>query len=159
MIARGDTYEKIREQIQTIFDRNISAGVITAVKNRNGESLAVIRDAILRKEKDDAAGLLVRSHRLLGRKMREAEKGKETIRVGELTAISREMFNQTKAEKEAEAVAAQQIDPKEKIKQLQELLDENDEIRLERIVFAKRDTDKQTLPTDHDTSPERGDIS
>lgn len=156
LLARGDIYDTIRETILSKYNRSISAGVITAIKKRNPEALATIQSAIIQKEKDNAEALLLRSRRLLGKKLRDAEQGKESIRVNELTSISHEMFHQHRTESglgDGANSGASGGDPKEKLKQLQSLLDENDEVRLERIIFAKRDADRQVFPLNNEPEP------
>lgn len=139
LLARGDKYETIRDIIEQEEGRRISKAVITATKARNTTTLTTIREAIIQKEKDDAEGLLARSHRLIGRQLREAERTGEPVKLTDLTSISKEMFHQTRIDKGLDDAPPKLTDPKEKLKELQTLLDENDEIRLERIVFAKRE--------------------
>lgn len=146
MIARGDTYPTIREVVEKKYERNISAGLITTIKKRNSEALATIQQALIQREQDDAEGLLIRTRRLLGRQLRDVERGKVHIRFNELTAISREMFHESRVEQGLDgAVATPTGDPKEKLKELQQLMEENDEVRLERIVFAKREQTNSPL--------------
>lgn len=147
MIARGDAYADIRQTIQDKHDRAISAGVITAIKKRNPNALATIKEAIIHKEQDDALGLLERSRRLLGKTLRDAEKGEYHLKPNELIGIAKEMFHQTRTENEDEAAKLSSSDnPQEKLKALQDLLAENDEVRLERIIFAKREQTTDGLP-------------
>lgn len=139
LIARGDTYDNIRADILARFERGISVGVITAIKKRNSEAIASIKQAVIEKERDDAQGLLIRTHRLIGKRLRAVEEG-ANIRDSDLVAVSKEMFHQSRTERGLDEDGQKLINPKEKLKELQDMLEENDEIRLERIVFAKRET-------------------
>jgi hypothetical protein len=159
LIARGDKYNDIKAAIKDEFDRNISMGVITAIRQRNEQSLGAIREVITQREKDDAAGLLSRSHRLIGKKLRDAETaegGLESVKLSDLTAISREMFHQTRVEQGLGDDGEKLANPREKLKELQSILEENDTIRLERIVFAKREQTSEVHTPAHEDESARG---
>lgn len=147
LIARGDTYDNIRADVLGRFERGISAGVITAIKKRNSVAIASIKQAVMEKERDDAAGLLVRSHRLIGKRLRDVEQGEgHGIKDSDLVAISKEMFHQSRSTINPED-DPRLVNPKEKLKELQDMLEETDEIRLERIVFAKRESSTEVHPS------------
>lgn len=159
LIARGDKYDDIRKAVKDEFDRELAPATITVIKKRNEQALATIKEAIVKKEKDDAQGLLTRAHRLLGKKLREAEDDEakfNKLKIGDLTTVSKEMFHQVRIEGGMAEELEKLTNPKEKLKELQEILEENDEIRLERIVFAKRDTSTEVLPSPDATERQGG---
>lgn len=187
-MARGDTYEVIRQAIFDEFGQRPSKGVLSAIKKRNQTSLSVIKEAVLEREKNDATNILNKTNRLMQRKlgsheraMQQYEEYEEQFRLGNLTAsdfkflseqldipnlnvltsVSKEMYHQAKGDPADDAALAT-TSPQEKLKELQAVLEENDEIRLERIVFAKREPDAavpaQVISTIGDNRDETGGI-
>lgn len=128
MIARGDTHQQIVDWLEDTKGVTLSVKTISAIKSRNAESLGFMQDQLIRHETTVAETLLEKSRKLLDNRLDDAlhfaEKAdklrkrfddgeidekryyheldalfaRSSISVKDLTAISKESFNQSQIE-------------------------------------------------------------
>lgn len=127
MIARGDTYTTIIDRLKKESGIVLSQGTLTNIKNRNGEALAFMKNALAERETIHTTKLLDKSRKLIERKLDRAldidesflelhkdyksgeidehefrlrfdQMIKSELSTSELTSLSKEMFNQSQIE-------------------------------------------------------------
>jgi hypothetical protein len=156
LLARGDTYEEIRNYFKENNWRVPNNATILNVKNRNKENLDLIKVRILEKEAEDAVAIKKKANSLLKKRLDRNEletevltkasqqfadgeidakefsdikKRVKEISVVELVAVSREMHTQSKATDEIQNTA-----PKD-LSELVKAIKSGDEIKLQQIIF------------------------
>lgn len=75
LLARGDTYEKIREQV----DGRVTDVTIRAVKRRNKENLDIIRQKMMEKATDDAMSIKDKANRIISNKLNHIDANLEIL--------------------------------------------------------------------------------
>lgn len=172
-IARGDKAADIKQEVAKL-GYSVSDNQISNIKKRNADALQTIKSALVEKEKISSVGLLERTQRLLGKRLSKAEqdfaeldkayqdfidgkiswleyekkrKSMPVPTLTELTNVSKEMFHQAQVESGGGDEYANTPDQaKKKIMELVRMVQEGDEVQLERIVFGVKSREVQNVP-------------
>lgn len=161
MIVRGDTHRSIAEEM------NINVNTVTAIKKRNPDTIKIMREKLAEKQISSAQKILTKSRRLMESKldqyesnedkrleiMRQFEDGEinhkemtqelakyPTGTLTELTAVSREMFNQNQVENnKPTAISGNSSEQKQQLVDLVRAIESGDEVKLQQIIFNPKD--------------------
>jgi predicted DNA-binding protein YlxM (UPF0122 family) len=160
MIAREDSYSEIAEK----FD--ISKATITNIKNRNPDTLKILKEQLLTHRLNQASGILEKTNRAIEKRLDESENFEnelfelqrqyrdgeieekvfelrvrklQKLNISELTSISREMHSQSKTSGSGDTPPMNPQDAQEYLVKLAKGLESGDEVVLERLVFSKRE--------------------
>jgi len=161
MLARGDTYANIREQMAE-EGRTVTDVTIGRVKNRNSENLSLIKSKLMAIEEADALSIKRKANTLLKKRLEQVQEETEIVNrankeylqgdmpheiyerlmktmkhtsLPELVSVSKEMHLQSKTENE--------IAPPD-VKDLQALaqaIESGDEVILNQMIFNKKHVD------------------
>lgn len=156
LLARGDTYIGIREQIAEEFGRHLSDMTIRKVKKRNKDNLKLIKERIVAKEAYRAENIRDKANNLINARLTQADhdvnvlqqayddyvngnmdykeymaltRRYQMVSLPELVSVSKEMHQQNKDE-EAETKA-----PAKDLDILAKALQTGDEVVLNQIIF------------------------
>lgn len=156
LLARGDSQNAVAREV------GISSSTVRNIQERNAETLASIKAELILRETKKAKRILDRSHAMIDKKLdnesaiyeareklqekwddgevtpgqyAQALRGLPTLTLAELTALSKEMFNQSQIEEGKPTTIAQGAggSPKEAEQKLQDLIDAlhgNDEVKM-----------------------------
>lgn len=160
LIARGQTYKEINQYMRNTYERSIAADTVTAIKVRNKETLAHLKTEIVAQTTSDTLHILNKANERLQERLIADERNTDMFKIfqdkflateitfkeyekavkllpksffistGELVAISKEMFAQSKG---TETPAAEQIDPA----QLAKAIQEGDTLTINQLIFHK----------------------
>jgi hypothetical protein len=161
MIVRGDTHRSIAEEM------NINVNTVTAIKKRNPDTIKIMREKLAEKQISSAQKILTKSRRLMESKldqyesnedkrleiMRQFEDGEinhkemtqelakyPTGSLTELTAVSREMFNQNQVENnKPTSIPGNSSEQKQQLVDLVRAIESGDEVKLQQIIFNPKD--------------------
>ena len=157
LLARGDTYPQIQEEMKPI--RHVNEVTIGRVKKRNQENLELIRERLLKREEEDALSIKRKANKLIANKLDRAEtedekadKIREDHRNGkidkaeydrrmrttqhtslpELVTVSREMHSQSQTQPPAET-------PQKDLEALIQAINSRDQVEIVKTIFKAQD--------------------
>ncbi len=159
MVARGDRYEDIAPKF------NITPGTITDIKQRNPDTLAILKENLMTHRVSQATKILDKANKAIEQKLDESESFDDKVQainqewaegvitdeernaklrvlskltISDLTSISREMHNQSKTEGEDKPPPLTPQESQQYLVDLAKGLESGDAVVLERLVFRKQ---------------------
>lgn len=160
MLVRGDTHKSIGQEL------GISAQTVVKIRDRNPDTLAIMKNKLVEKQISNAAKILDKSHRLLDDQLSQVEDAEQVRRearreyidglidkkefdarlrmlpkasISDLTSVSREMFNQSQIEQgKPTSISGNPDEAKKQFLDLAEAIKAGDEVKLQQIIFNEK---------------------
>ena len=160
MLVRGDTYQSIADEV------GISVMSVKNIKDRNPDTLQIMKDKLVDARITSAAKILGKSHRLIESRLDKIEDDDDKRReldlmfsngeieekewrqrkailrdatIGELTSVSREMFNQSQTSESETGKLAGSQGANQYVLDIAEAIKSGDTIKLQQIIFNPKD--------------------